>query len=85
MVKIIRGVVTRAMEPNLAPDTDPLALEGSKLTVKLKFNVSLCRSPVSVNIPCQSLDSGSYKATWKMMAKGTVAARVCSIPVVDQS
>ena len=44
--RITRGVVTRATEPNLAPDMVPLAPEGSKLTMKLKYNVFL--SPESM-------------------------------------
>ena len=40
------GFVTRATEPDLAPATDPLSPEDSKLTVKLKMNVLLSQCPI---------------------------------------
>ena len=36
-------------------------------------------------MPCYSLDSGSYKAKRKMMAEGTITARVCRLPVVTRA
>ena len=50
---IIRDVVTGAMEPNLHESF------GSKLAVKLNIYVSLCWSPVSVDVICMS-ESGLW-------------------------
>ena len=36
-------------------------------------------------MPCQTLDAGSYKATQKMMAEGTITARAYSMPVVTRA
>ena len=54
------GFVTRATEPDLAPSTDPLSPEDSKLTVKLKFNV-LLSCVQSLNNAIVRLDSGSHQ------------------------